>query len=686
METKALAVSSTGGRLRDVWNDVRARFWSSEPLVMLTLSALVGVGAGFGTLFLIWLIDLFTRLFFGWGETALSPFLGRTYVILIPALGGLLVGPIVHFVAPEAKGHGVPEVMAAIVTAGGKIRPVVVVAKAVGSALTIGSGGSVGREGPIVQIGSALGSTIGQIFHLSERRIVTLIAAGAAAGIAATFNAPIAGVLFAIEVILGELTATAFGTIVLAAVAASVVSQAFLGNYPAFVVPPYSLVSPWELVLYLGLGLICALVAQTFVWILYWLEDLFDEWRFPPYLKPAVGGLALGVVGFLLPQTFGTGFPAIEKALLGEFPWRFLLLLVVGKIAASSLTLGSGASGGIFAPTLFLGAMAGGAYGQLVHTLWPQSTAQSGAYAMVGMAAVFAGAARAPITGILILFEMTRDYRIILPLMFATVVSTLVARALEKESIYTLKLVRKGIDVHARADRDLMRTIRVEEAMTPVDQVPTVSPDLPIDRLAELFQKTHHHGFPVLDEKGELCGIVTMTDLERALAQGKAQATVGEICTTQVITVYPDETLEDAARYFALHDLGRIPVVDRRNPRRLVGMLWRGDIVRAYARALVDWQTRQRYMDRLRLEQETRAHMIEVELSPRHGAIGKRIRDLSLPPNTVIVSIRRGHKVLAPRGDTRLLVGDELVIHTTPEEAPLVERILLLGGPVEEEA
>ncbi|MGC8779999.1 MAG: chloride channel protein, partial [Anaerolineae bacterium] len=294
---------------------------------MMTFAVLVGIGGGVGTIVFVEMIRFFTQLFFGRGAEVFG-FLGRAYVIVLPALGGLLVGPLVHFVAPEAKGHGVPEVLAAIAIRGGRIRPIVVLAKALGSAITIGAGGSVGREGPIVQIGSALGSTIGQLFRLNERRVVNLVASGAAAGIAATFNAPIAGVMFALEVILGEFGIQTFSTLVIAAVTASVVGRVALGDAPAFAVPAYTLQSPWELLLYLGLGVVAGFGALAFVRTLHFAEDVFGRWQFPPYLKPAAGGLLLGLLGFALPQVFGTGFGAIEDALNGRLALALLLALI----------------------------------------------------------------------------------------------------------------------------------------------------------------------------------------------------------------------------------------------------------------------------------------------------------------------------------------------------------------------
>lgn len=555
--------------------------WDSDSLVMFTMAALVGVGGGLGAVAFIRSIAFAQKAFQALGHTGLG-FMGRWAVIVIPAVGGLIVGPVLHFLAPEAKGHGVPEVMTAMETNGGRIRPIVILVKAFASAITIGSGGSVGREGPIIQIGAALGSVLGQRFHLSPKRLLGLVGAGAAAGIAATFNAPIAGVMFALEVLVGEYTVQSFGTMVFAAVSASVVSRLFLGDFPAFTVPTYSLVSGWEIPLYVGLGVIGAFAATTFVHVLYLFEDSFEALRFPPYLKPVVGGLGLGLLSFFLPQVFGTGFSTIEAALAGSIGLGVLILLIFAKILATSLTLGSGSSGGVFAPALFVGAVVGGAYGHLVHAIFPAITAGSGAYAMVGMAVVFAAAARAPMTAILILFEMTLDYRVMLPLMVATVVATVVAAKIEPESIYTLKLVRRGIDFGSGRRAQARAVPTVGEAMTPADEVPNVKPTTSLLELAGVFRESGYHGAVVFDESGHLGGLVTVGDLERALFTAGEDTTVAEIYTADLLTAYPDEPLDTVLGRPGYADVGRIPVVDRSDPRRLVGVLRRSDIMRAY--------------------------------------------------------------------------------------------------------
>ena len=655
------------------------RFWSSETAVMMTFAVLVGIGAGLGTIAFVAMIAFFKQLFFGTGGDLLA-FMHGYHVILLPALGGLLVGPIVYLVAPEAKGHGVPEVMTAVATRGGRIRPVVVLAKAVCSSITIGSGGSVGREGPIVQIGAAIGSTIGQHFKLNERRVITLVAAGSAGGVAATFNAPIAGVMFALEVILADFGVRAFSTIVISAVTASVVSRAVLGDHPAFDVPgTYLLQSPWELFFYLGLGALAAICSLLYMRVLYFSEDVFERWRFPSYLKPVGGGLLLGVLGLYIPQVFGTGFETIGETLRGNVGFSLLAILVGAKILATSLTLGSGGSGGVFAPALFIGAVLGGAYGKAVNALFPTITESSGAYAMVGMAAVFAGAARAPITAIIILFEMTQDYRMILPLMFATVVSTVLAQQFEPESIYTLKLKRRGLDVRAKKDENLMRAILVEEAMTPLERLTTLKPDTTLMELAYWFQETGSHGFVIVNEQGNLHGVVTLSDLERAMASGSIEKTVADICTTSVLTAYNDETLDDALRHFGALEVGRLPIVDRRDPRRLLGLLDRSNVVRTYSLLLVDKHKREQRIDKLRLESATHSELSEIDLEHDWYAIGRQLKDIALPADCVVASIRRGGKTVVPRGHTALYGGDRLVVLAGADSAVQLRHILEHG-------
>lgn len=438
---------------------IRGRLGGQDGL-LVALALLVGVGSGLGAVGFRYLIQGFTWIFSGHTDpSALGhftdphlAFLGPFVVLVVPIVGGLLYGPLVYRFAPEARGHGVPEVMLAVHRDDGKIRGRVPIVKSFASAICIGAGGSVGREGPIVQIGSAIGSGLGQLTRLGGENTRLLVACGAAGGIGATFNAPIAGVFFGLELILRDWETRSFGLVVLAGVVATAVGRIAFGSEAFLTLPSFTLVSGWEYPLYALLGVIAAFAGVAFIRVLYGMEDLADRvWRGPAWLRPACGGILLGLVLLALPQMYGVGYPVLEGAIHGEYVVGLLLAFLVGKIVATSLTMAIGGSGGVFAPSLFIGAMLGSAFGVGAHDLLPAATAGAGAYGLVGMAAVFAAAGRAPITAVLIVFELTGDYSIILPLMLAVVVATGLSKLLSEDSIYTLKLRRRGIDIERPA-------------------------------------------------------------------------------------------------------------------------------------------------------------------------------------------------------------------------------------------
>jgi CIC family chloride channel protein len=508
--------------------------------------------------------------------------------MLIPAIGGLLVGPLVYFFAREAGGHGVPEVMENVALKGGKIRARVVIVKSLASAICLGSGGSAGREGPIVQIGSAIGSTLGQYFRVSSSTLKTMVGCGAAAGIAGTFNAPIAGVMFSLEVILGDFGASTFAPIVLSAVTATIITRAVLGDVPAFIVPEYELVSFYEIPFYTVLGIAVGLLALLFIFLLYRMEDGFEKIGIPPYLKAAIGGLLLGVIGIFFPHVFGNGYGAIDMSLIGQLSWYLLIALIFIKMLATSLTLGSGGSGGIFAPSLFMGAMAGGVMGKIAHGLFPTITASPGAYSLVGMGAMVAAATHAPITAIIILFELTNDYKIILPIMTASVVATLTATLLQKESIYTLKLVRRGIDIRAGKETNILNALLVKDAMN--KKVEVVREDMPFKELVQFVPNSKYTNFPIVDAKGKLTGIISLQDFREVIFEKHLEDLIvaKELATMEVITVTPDQNLNDALAKIGYRNIEQLPVVDKKDPRKIVGMLSRRDIISAYNKALLE--------------------------------------------------------------------------------------------------
>jgi CIC family chloride channel protein len=558
---------------------------TGETRLLVLLALAIGVGSGLGAYGFRWLIGFVQHVLWERGASLLP--WAPLATILIPAVGGALVGPIVYLFAREAKGHGVPEVMLAVAEQGGRIRPRVVFVKALASAICIGSGGSAGREGPIVQIGSALGSALGQGLKLPTGLLRTVLAAGAAGGIAATFNAPIAGVFFSLEVLLREFSARAFSVLVLASVTATVISRALLGNSPAFLVPPYELRSSWELLFYALLGSLAAVVAKGFIWLLYRCEDLFDAWRIPEYLKPIVGGLCVGLIGLGLPQIFGVGYETVEQALQGPMSAWLLAPLVIGKVMATSLTLGSGGSGGVFSPSLFMGAALGRGVGEFFQWLWPGVTAASGAYALVGMAAVFAGAAHAPITSVLILFEMSGDYRIILPLMTSVVISTLVSHFLGRETIYTIKLRRRGIDILTPPRPDPLAQIRVADVMG--RNVVTLRADLPFRAVLDHIRTHPYTSVPVVDGDGKLEGILGYSELREALSAERPEETLTarDLMRTPPPVCRPDDTLTEVTEKFRLADVGRLPVVARDDPGTILGVISHTDVLAAYERLVL---------------------------------------------------------------------------------------------------
>jgi len=564
---------------RSIFNTLRR----SDSGLLLLFSILVGLGGGFGAILFRWLINQFKTLFFTGGSEWLS-FMGPYYVIIIPAIGGLIIGPLIHFLAREAKGHGVPEVISAMVLQGGKIRFRVGFVKAIASSICIGSGGSVGREGPIIQIGSSIGSFLGQLFKMTEEKTRTLVACGAAAGIAATFNAPLGGIFFALEVILRNYGLRNFSSVVLSSVTATVISRHFLGDHPAFQIPAFKLYSLWDMPYYFVFGIFAALFAWLFIKVLYGTEDLFNEIKIPEYFKPAIGGLMIGIVGFFFPQIFGVGYEAIESTINGGMAVQIIVVLIFLKILATSITLGSGGSGGVFAPSLFIGALLGESFGYLVRLILPATIIPPGAFAIVGMAAVFAGTAQAPISAILLLFEMTGNYKILPPLMVTCVISVLLVRWMSKYSIYTLKLARKGIDIRKFREVDLMDAITVSEAM--VSNITAVSASEMVRKVGLMIKSTGHRGFPVLDSNGNLAGIVTRKDINRALINGEGDSEIDRIMTRDLIVCYPDESLKTALNKMAAKNIGRLPVVERNNHGHLIGLITRKSLIKAYNRAL----------------------------------------------------------------------------------------------------
>jgi CIC family chloride channel protein len=649
----------------------------SEHTFMVVAALIVGVLAGLGAVGFRTLIHELQRLFWGADPVTLEVIRSHSllWIILAPAIGGAIVGPLVWFFAREAKGHGVPEVMEAVALNSGTIRPRVVIVKSLASALSIASGGSVGREGPIVQIGSALGSTLGQWLKVSGRRLRTLVGCGAAAGIAATFNAPVAGALFAVEIILGDFAVTQFSPIVIASVVATVVSRHFLGDVPAFVVPIYNLDSPLELVFYLVLGIVAAFAALAFVRTLYGFEDLAARIPIKPWLLTPIGFALVGVIGLWFPQVFGVGYEAIESALRGEMALGILAVLFGVKVIATSITIGSGGSGGVFAPSLFLGAMVGGSVGVAANALFPEIAPYPGAYALVGMGAVVAGATHAPITAILIIFELTHDYGLIVPLMGACIVSTLITTRVSRDNIYTLKLLRRGVDIFAGREVNVLRSLRVRGAM--YEEAPVIRPQTHLGQIIDRVTTEAPDYLYVVDDDGVLRGVIGSAEMRGAFLEASSLrdlVVAADLARDDVPVVTPDQDLDVVMRIFGGKNREELPVVTDVSERRFLGTITRGHLLEAYNRELRKRDMVSEIVGGLASAQHDAVSLGEghwmKELSAPGTFCGHALGELDVRERhgVQIVLVRRpasgrgGEQVdLVPGPRTRLELGDQIV-------------------------
>ncbi|MFQ5457001.1 MAG: chloride channel protein [Myxococcota bacterium] len=571
-----------------------ARLHLSEQTQMILLGMATGVAVGYAAVLFILLVEVMQVGFFGEAGKLFEVLGGVPWyrILLVPALGGLAAGLAIRYLAPEARGHGVSEVMEAIALTGGVIRGRVALVKIIASACTLGSGGSVGREGPIVQVGAAIASKLGQIFGANTRQLTTLAGCGSAAGIAAVFNAPIAGAIFALEVILGDFGLATFAPIVLASVMGTVVAQSQLGNYPSFEAPLYQLQSPlFEVPLYVLLGILAGLVSVAFIRGLGDAERRFGGLRIPDPLKTAIGGLMIGLIGLAVPHVMGGGYAVMTATLFDRIPWMLLAALLVMKLLATCITVGSGGSGGTFAPALFLGVTLGGVFGHLAHFLFPAYTAGPGAYALVGMGAVLAGAAHAPLTALLMAFEITNNYQTILPVMIACSISAIIARRYAKDSIYTMKLSKRGINIQAGREVHVLRALRVSDFMN--RNVTCVQENMKFGAVLDFVSHSRYSDFPVLDPEGKLVGVVSFNDFrEVAFEQGLEDViVVRDLMTADVVTVSEGDDLHTALQRIGSRDIEQIPVVDSDDPGRVIGMLSRRDILTAYNKALVQLRT-----------------------------------------------------------------------------------------------
>ncbi|TYO96676.1 CIC family chloride channel protein [Geothermobacter ehrlichii] len=568
------------------------RLHISENTFLIALAVIIGVLGGLGNYLFRQTIELVHLLvveqglaFFHIAFDQWAP--QRLLLVLFPAVGGLLVLPLWIFFGKDLK-SGFAGFLVKVNLQGAKLPLRPIFTRGLGAAITLGTGGSAGQEGPIAVIGGTIGSQFGKLFRMSGDRLKVLVACGAAAGVAATFNAPIAGVFFATEIVLlSSFELASFTSIVIASGMATVVSRALLGNISELTAPPYFMHSFWELVLYLLLGGLIGALATGFIELHFRIKDLIDAVRIPRLAKPVLGGLVVGAIGVGLPQVFGNGYEFMETVLHGEHAWALLALLVLAKAVATSITLGSGLPGGMFAPCLFLGAVAGGAFGHLAALAFPDVGLSPGAYALVGMGAFLSAATHAPMTAIFLLFEITDSYQVIIPIMLTCVIGTSIARHFKKDSLETVELSRAGIDLEAGKERNIMKALLVRDVMA--RDVETVPENMTLGQFAEFTASTRHTNFPLVNAEGEMTGIISVQDFmgvvfEREL---KDLVVIKELATTDVITVTEEENLDQALRKIGYRNIEQLPVVAADNPRRLVGIISRKDIISAYNRALM---------------------------------------------------------------------------------------------------
>lgn len=569
-------------RARRAFNRIPLR--ENQKIYILTL--LIGGFCGLAAVSFHLLLDFFqTHIIYA--AAASAHWWRIPALIVIPAIGGLVAGAGMYFLAPEARGSGIPQVKAAFYLDGGRIPARVIPAKMFLAAINIGAGASLGREGPTVQICAAIASVLGRIFAISRRRLQSLLPIGAAAGLAAAFNTPIAAVTFTLEEIIGDAASRPLGSIVIAAVIAAVVERAILGEHPVFSVPPYKLHDPYELIFYAVLGLVAGLAAVAFNKSRLRLRAFFRGRQAPPqWATPAVGGLILGVIGIgalLLTgsvSVFGIGYGQLAAQLQASLPLKMLIILGTFKLIATVVSYSSGSSGGIFGPSLYIGGMIGGAVGLLTKFILGGPQIQPEAFALVGMGAVFAGVVRAPVTSIIIIFEMTNNYSIILPLMIANIASYIIAIELSPTPIYDALLLQDGIRL-PQEERQALKQIPVNAAMTV--EVLTVNADLSVNEAFQYVQALpeHHHSYPVVDGAGRLVGLFTLNDLKRALAVDRGGARLREIISENLELAYPDQTLDVIMIKLGRKGVSQLPVVSRQDASRLLGIITLRDISEA---------------------------------------------------------------------------------------------------------
>ncbi len=579
-------------------NHFFSSFAVTQDTYLLILGGIIGVLCGYGAVIFHEAIKLIKDLSFDepgkfFGLPSLlnaDEWYIKGLIILVPAIGGLLVGVLAHYFEGGKKGEGIPNVIDAIASRGGVIKGSVAVIKTVGSTLSIGTGGAGGKEGPIVQIGAAIGSAFGQYLSTSSDRLKILVGCGAAAGLSAAFNAPIGGALFAMEIILHTFNAKSFSPIIIASVFGTVISRGYLGNQPAFQIPTYELVTNTEFVFYIVLGILAALTAVYFVKMFLRIDSYFDKLKkIPRIIKPAIGGLGVGIIGLYLPGVYGFSYDAIANSLQHPTAFWVLLALVVFKPIATGLTIGSGGNGGTFAPSLFTGAMLGGLFGQIVNYFFPAISAPPGAYALVGMGAVVAGTTHASLTALIMVFEMTGNYKIILPLMLTIIISTTLSKLFLKGSLYTIKFDRegKGIDIYGRKV-SILKNLPIFNMVE--HNADIVGEEFSFKDLLNIVKESRFTNIMVKNQNDRIVGQIEFQDIRNAVLDDETRhilnfLVAGDLMTRTIPTISSDKNSEEALMLMEKEDLDYLPVLEK-DTKKYIGIVTKENILRKYQNEL----------------------------------------------------------------------------------------------------
>ena len=562
----------------------------NEQFILSLLAVVIGALAGYGAIVFRELIGMIQLFAFGSDSDYLlsvSKYLPWWQLLLAPVAGGLLVGLFVHFVMPGRRNHGVADVIEAGALRAGRMSLGTGIGAALAAATSIGFGASVGREGPVIHLGATIAASIATRLRLNRNAALTLLGCGVASGIAASFNAPIAGVFFALEVVIGHYALAAFAPVVIASVVGTIIARMQFGNFPAFVVPEFGIVSFLEFPAFALLGLVSAAVAGVFMWSIMFTQDTMARLPIPPWSRPALGGLAVGMIAVFFPQVLGVGYEATDLALQVELSLALLIVLAIAKIAATAISLGSGFAGGVFSPSLFIGAMVGGAFGVIAGTVFPELATSPGAYTIIGMGAVASAVLGAPISTILIVFEITGDYGVTIAVMIASAVAAVVTRRIPGKSYFHWVLARRGVDVARDRAAGLLQTMSVREVMN--ETVRRVPREMKIDEIRELLRLDPHGVFFVVDGEARLCGSLTFDELsEFAFADGADGIVNAEhIARQHGAAALADDSLERLLEVMDAEGAEHLPVVDGTETRRVIGVVHRTDVLIAHNRALI---------------------------------------------------------------------------------------------------